>query len=122
MTEQNPVDSTREVPTTSPAASAEPSPTAPAANPPRWRGRKTAIAAALAIGLSSGGAVAAASVIDQGTSGSDRPGPGGGQGFPGGGQPGKQQQQPPSNQQMPQPPSGGQGGQQPPSQSDTDPT
>lgn len=68
-----------------PAISAQPSPTAPAANPPRWRGRKTAIAAALAIGLSSGGAVAAAAAVDQGATGSDRPGPGG-QGFPGGGE------------------------------------
>ena len=108
MTEQHPTDPTREVPTTSPempAISAQPSPTAPAANPPRWRGRKTAIAAALAIGLSSGGAVAAAAAVDQGTTGSDRPGPGG-QGFPGGGEL----------------PGGGQPGQQPPSQPGTDAT
>jgi hypothetical protein len=47
--------------------------TAPALNPPTWSGRKTAIAAALAIGISSMGAVAAAAALPVGTT------PGGGQ-------------------------------------------
>lgn len=59
--------------------------TAPAINPPRWRGRKTAVAAALAIGLSSAGAVAAAATVEQGSAGGEGAGPGRGQGFPGGG-------------------------------------
>jgi hypothetical protein len=42
--------------------------TAPALNPPTWTGRKTAIAAALAIGISSMGAVAAAAALPAGTS------------------------------------------------------
>ncbi|TPG17333.1 hypothetical protein [Pedococcus bigeumensis] len=42
--------------------------TAPALNPPTWTGRKTAIAAALAIGISSMGAVAAAAALPVGTS------------------------------------------------------
>ena len=63
--------------------------TAPALNPPTWSGRKTAIAAALAIGISSMGAVAAAAALPAGTSpagsqfqqggfgpGGQRPGPG----------------------------------------------
>lgn len=41
--------------------------TAPALNPPTWTGRKTAIAAALAIGISSMGAVAAAAALPPGT-------------------------------------------------------
>lgn len=78
--------------------------TAPALNPPAWSGRKTAIAAALAIGFSSVGAVAAAAAVPAGsTSGGGQVqqggfGPGGGQrgGFPGqrpqqGTQPGTQQ-------------------------------
>ena len=38
----------------------------PALSPPRWSGKKTAVAAALAIGLSSMGAVAAAATLQQG--------------------------------------------------------
>ena len=49
--------------TAAPDATAPLPKTAPAINPPRWRGRKTAVAAALAIGLSSAGAVAAAGVL-----------------------------------------------------------
>ena len=41
--------------------------TAPALNPPTWSGRKTAVAAALAIGISSMGAVAAAAALPAGT-------------------------------------------------------
>ena len=39
--------------------------TAPALNPPTWTGRKTAVAAALAIGFSAMGTVAAAAAIAQ---------------------------------------------------------
>ena len=60
-----------------PAAQVVPT-TAPALNPPTWSGRKTAIAAALAIGISSVGAVAAAVALPPGTT------QGGGQ-FPQGG-------------------------------------
>jgi len=50
------------------AAEAAPTPdTAPALKPPTWTGRKTAIAAALAIGISSMGAVAAAAAVPPGT-------------------------------------------------------
>lgn len=83
-----------------PTATAPMPKTAPAINPPRWRGRKTAVAAALAIGLSSVGAVAAAATVEQGGTGREggfpgggQGGPGGGQGFPGGQQPGGQTQQ-----------------------------
>lgn len=55
----------------------------PALSPPHWSGRKTAIAAALAIGFSSIGAIGAAAVLPAGASQSDGPG---GPGFPGGGQ------------------------------------
>ena len=41
--------------------------TAPALDPPTWTGRKTAIAAALAIGISSMGAVAAVAAVPTGT-------------------------------------------------------
>lgn len=61
--------------------------TAPALNPPTWSGRKTAIAAALAIGFSSMGAVAAAAAIPPGTTQSGVPVQQGGFG-PGGRQPG----------------------------------
>ncbi|MFF5325220.1 hypothetical protein ACFY2Y_16035 [Janibacter hoylei] len=74
--------------------------TAPAINPPRWRGRKTAVAAALAIGLSSAGAVAAAATVEQGSTGREGGGPGGGQGFPGGQQQGQHGQQGGQNQQQ----------------------
>ncbi len=59
--------------------------TAPAITPPRWSGKKTAVAAALAIGLSSVGAVAAAATLPQGTGGAvdGHGGPGGGFGRPG---------------------------------------
>lgn len=69
--------------------------TAPALNPPTWTGRKTAVAAALAIGISSVGAAAAAAAVPPGTSlGGGQVhqggfGPGGGRGpafGPGGGQ------------------------------------
>ena len=50
------------------AARQAPAPdTAPALNPPTWTGRKTAIAAALAIGISSLGAVGAAAALPAGT-------------------------------------------------------
>ena len=42
--------------------------TAPAAHPVRWSGRKTAVAAALAIGLTGAGAVAAAAAMPAGQS------------------------------------------------------
>ncbi|MFV0462478.1 MAG: hypothetical protein ACK5MP_04650 [Nostocoides sp.] len=53
---------------------------APAAPPPRWSGKKTAIVAALAIGFSSAGAIAAAAALPQ----SDSSGGFGRQGGPGG--------------------------------------
>jgi hypothetical protein len=62
--------------------------TAPALNPPTWTGRKTAIAAALAIGISSVGAVGAATALPPGTmlgdSGQVQRGGFGGPGGPGG--------------------------------------
>jgi hypothetical protein len=75
------------------AGAGSPPATAPALNPPTWTGRKTAIAAALAIGISSMGAVAAAAALPAGTvqDGGQVPGgfgPGGRQ-LPGGG-PGQQ--------------------------------
>ena len=61
--------------------------TAPALNPPVWSGRKTAIAAALAIGISSVGAIGAAAALPvgstQGGAGQLQPGGFGGRG-PGG--------------------------------------
>ena len=85
----------------------EPMPkTAPAVNPPRWRGRKTAVAAALAIGLSSAGALAAAATVEQGSTGGEGGGTvqrGGGHGFPGQGNLQNQnQQQVPRGQPDPQ--------------------
>lgn len=59
-----------------------PSGTAPAVAPPVWSGKKTAIAAALAIGFASVGAVGAAAVLPTGSAQTDP----GGRGFPGGGQ------------------------------------
>ncbi|KRE56259.1 hypothetical protein [Phycicoccus sp. Soil748] len=68
---------------TAPATAPAPD-TAPALNPPVWSGRKTAIAAALAIGISSVGAVGAAAAIPvgstQGGSGQFQPGGLGGRG------------------------------------------
>ena len=63
-----------------PAGSAPPG-SAPAVAPPVWSGRKTAIAAALAFGFASVGAVAASAVLPAGSSQTDQ----GGRGFPGGG-------------------------------------
>ncbi len=77
------------------AAAPAPEPTpgtgsAPALPPPRWSGKKTAVAAALAIGLSSMGAVAAAATVPQGTDGLDaRSGVGHPGGFPRGQLPGR---------------------------------
>jgi hypothetical protein len=51
-------------------ASATPD-SAPALNPPTWSGRKTAVAAALAIGISSMGAVAAAAALPAGATQGD---------------------------------------------------
>ena len=67
-----------------PAAAAPPP---PAVQPPVWSGRKTAIAAALAIGFAAVGAVGAAAAI--GDQSQARSGPGGGQ-LPGGQVPGGQ--------------------------------
>jgi hypothetical protein len=74
--------------------------TAPAITPPRWSGKKTAVAAALAIGLSSVGAVAAAATLPQGTGGAvdGRGGPGGGFGRQG--RPPGQGQLPPGQGQL----------------------
>ena len=46
--------------------------TAPALNPPAWSGRKTAIAAALAIGLSTAGALGAAAAVQPGSGAADQ--------------------------------------------------
>ena len=46
--------------------------TAPALNPPAWSGRKTAIAAALAIGLSTAGALGAAAAVQPGSGATDQ--------------------------------------------------
>ena len=51
--------------------------------PPVWSGKKTAIAAALAIGFSSIGAIGAAAAMPAGATSDSGPG---GRGFPGGGQ------------------------------------
>ena len=102
---------------TEPTVTASPPATAPALNPPTWTGRKTAIAAALAIGISSMGAAAAAAAVPPGTSlGGGQVqqggfGPGGGQrpgfGQPGQGGPGFRQQAPGTMQQAPADPSAG---------------
>jgi hypothetical protein len=64
--------------------------TAPALNPPVWSGRKTAVAAALAIGISSVGAIGAAAALPvgstQGGAGQFQPGGFGGRGQGGFGQ------------------------------------
>jgi hypothetical protein len=72
-------------PASDPPAAAETGPptSAPAVTPPTWSGKKTAIAAALAIGFSTIGAIGAAAALPAGASQSDGPG---GRGFPGGGQ------------------------------------
>lgn len=64
---------------------------APAVTPPTWSGKKTAIAAALAIGFSAIGAMGAAAAMPAGATSDSGPGgglPGGGQ-FPPGGQQGQ---------------------------------
>lgn len=58
--------------------------TAPALKPPRWSGKKTAVVAALAITLTSGGAVAAATAVPEGTGANVGRGGMGGPGGPGG--------------------------------------
>ncbi|WP_353952268.1 hypothetical protein V6K52_02150 [Knoellia sp. S7-12] len=79
------------------ATTPDESATAPAVNPVRWSGKKTAVAAALAFGLSSMGAVATAAAHEAGSS-TTQDGRGG---FPGGqGQRGQLPQQ----GQMPQMP------------------
>jgi hypothetical protein len=84
-----------------PQPRAEPSPprSAPALAPPVWSGRKTAIAAALAIGFASVGAIGAAAALPAGSAQTDQ----GGRGFPGGGrfQPGGQQFSGPGQQGRP---------------------
>ncbi len=78
--------------------------TAPALTPPPWSGRKTAIAAALAIGISSAGAIGAAAALPAGSTQNDtgqfqRGGAVPGQQFPGGpGQQGQRGQQLPEQQ------------------------
>ncbi len=58
-----------------------PSATAPAVRPPRWSGKKTAVVAALAIGVATGGTMAAAAALPAGSAqletGSRTMGPGG---------------------------------------------
>jgi hypothetical protein len=79
-------------PPTDPAP-VQPPTSAPAVTPPVWSGRTTAIAAALAIGFSSIGAIGAAAALSSGADSDSDPG---GRGFPGsgqvqpGGQPGQQ--------------------------------
>lgn len=59
--------------------------TAPAVRQPHWSGRKTAVAAALAVGLSSLGVAGVAAVVrDDGGTALDGPGGGIGRQFPGG--------------------------------------
>ncbi len=78
-----------ELPT--PPPSTQP-PTAPVLRQPRWSGKKTAVVAALAIGLSSAGAISASATVSSGTGGGIGGGMGGGfgnarnfkGGFPGG--------------------------------------
>lgn len=63
-----------------------PSTTAPAVTAPRWSGRKTAVAAALALGFGSAGALVAAATFPQGSLGFEQGRDGGGRGgFPPGG-------------------------------------
>ena len=91
------------------SAEADAGGTAPALNPPTWSGRKTAIAAALAIGLSTAGALGAAAAVQPGSGATDQGQfqPGGfgrgqrGPGGFGGQQPNQQQQQLPNQSQLP---------------------
>lgn len=83
-------------------------PASPAMAPPRWSGKKTAIVAALAIGVATVGTAGVASAVPQGT-GSDAGmsqgrmgGPGGGPGGPGG----RRGQLPPPSQMGPMGPTG----------------
>jgi hypothetical protein len=95
------------IPTPVPAATASApdvtAASAPALAPPVWSGRKTAIAAALAIGFSSVAAIGAAAALPAGSSQDTfgRGGPGSGQFQPGRGQlqPGGQQLPGPGSQQ-----------------------
>lgn len=64
------------------APQAPPLGSAPAVDPPVWSGKKTAIAAALAIGFASVGAIGAAAALPAGSAHTDQ----GGRGFPAGGQ------------------------------------
>ena len=65
-----------------PASAQPPAPsTAPAVTPPTWSGRKTAVAAALAIGFAAVGAVGAAAAMPDQTAQNGQTGTGG---FPGG--------------------------------------
>lgn len=96
--------------------------TSPALRQPRWSGKKTAVVAALAIGLSSAGAITASAAVPSGSTGRDSFGGRGGFGnfqpFDNGGV-GNSQQQPGRNGQgapngnsggtdgFPSPPSGG---------------
>ncbi|WP_156969761.1 hypothetical protein [Knoellia subterranea] len=97
-TENSPQDTSVQWPETTPNtgvasdASMAPSPeaaptalsagTAPAVNPVRWSGKKTAVAAALALGLSTVGAVGVAAAHERGASTTPQDGRAG---FPGGG-------------------------------------
>lgn len=96
-----------EVPTP-PPGSPHPPATAPILRQARWSGKKTAVVAAMAIGLTSAGAITAAAAVPAGSSGDGSPGGGGfgnvrrfegggvgqqpGAGQPGTGQPGGGQQ------------------------------
>lgn len=51
--------------------------TAPAARPPRWSGRKTAVAAVLAIGVATAGTAAASTAFPPGAGAGGLEGPGG---------------------------------------------
>jgi hypothetical protein len=90
-------------PVTPPSAQRPAPSTAPAVTPPTWSGRKTAVAAALAIGFASVGAVGAAAAMPDQTAQTGTGGfpggrfrggqngfPGGQNGFPGGQLPGGQ--------------------------------
>ena len=68
-------------PVTPPSAQRPAPSTAPAVTPPTWSGRKTAVAAALAIGFASVGAVGAAAAVPDQTAQTGQTGTGG---FPGG--------------------------------------
>lgn len=69
-------------------------PVSPAVAPPRWSGKKTAIVAALAIGVASVGTAGVASAVPQGT-GSDAGMSQGRMGGPGGGPGGRRHMPPP---------------------------